>query len=924
MHGEPMSQMSAARQPATRSGVAQPVTPERPAARPLGLWWRMAVRSRPARGRPVARALALLVLLAAPVWAGTSGRISGRVLDAKKQALPGVNIGMIGVQLGALSDENGVFNIVNIPAGAYSLRAGLIGYRAVTTTNVIVSADETTRLDLVLEEAAVQMQEVVVSAKRPVIEIHRTSTVSIVPREDIAKLPVQELQDVVNLQAGVVDGHFRGGRQNEVQYQVDGVSVNNPFDNSNSVRLDRSLLEEVQVISGTFDAEYGQAMSGVVNAVLRRGNVRFEWDAEALSGGFLYSQSTRGQPFEANPWAKQDFQVTLSGPTFLPRTTFLANTSRHISDGAYYATRRFTLARSADGRAATKLQSPDGDGERVPLSRTHEWSGLFKVSNRSFEGKELAYQFLANAVDSRNIGWDLHLLPDAGTRVRSLNVVHGLTFTHTLSPKRYYQVDLRQNYTDSRDLAYDDVNDPRYRLYGPPTGDPGYEFGHPVQGVSLGRFHTTTNMFVGKGTYVDQVSNAHQVKLGLEYQAPLMNFGVPGALAATSLPGGGFGVTQVRARQSEFLPVFVAGYVQDQRDWNDVTFRLGLRGDWFDARTSLPSDLANPANTIPGVPQSVAQATSNKFNLSPRLGVSYPVSPNAALYFAYGHFYQYPAFRDIFSNADYAVLADLQAADDPQRKGILGNPDIRAQRTVQYQLGLKNAITPELGLDLNAFYKDIRDLLGVEFVSTYNGAQYVRWTNVDYGSVLGFTLQLDHRALGPFAVSADYTWQRAVGNSSDPSETLNRAAAGQDALPRQIPFNWDQRHTLNLTLSTGVPQGWSGSTIVRVASGQPYTPAVAAAQTLLANSGRKPLSIAADLRAEHPARVRGIPANLFVRVFNAFDSRFFNGFVFPTTGSADYSLPPGERSQAAILEDPSRYSAPRRIELGITLKPERR
>src|SRR5437867_4159121 len=137
----------------------------------------------------------------------------------------------LGAQLGAGSDENGKFNIINIPAGAYFVRAGLVGYRAVTTTNVIVSADETTRLDLVLEEAPVQMQEVVVSAKRPVVEVNRTSTVAIVPREDIQKLPVQELQDVVNLQAGVVDGHFRGGRQNEVQYQVDGVSVNNMYDN---------------------------------------------------------------------------------------------------------------------------------------------------------------------------------------------------------------------------------------------------------------------------------------------------------------------------------------------------------------------------------------------------------------------------------------------------------------------------------------------------------------------------------------------------------------------------------------------------------------------------------------------------------------------------------------------------------------------
>jgi outer membrane receptor protein involved in Fe transport len=182
--------------------------------------------------------------VASSAWAGTTGRIAGRVLDAKKQPLPGVTVAMIGVQLGAITDEKGQFTILNVPSGTYSVRTALLGYRAVTTTNLLVSADETTRLDLALEEAPVQLQEVVVSAKRPVVEINRTSTVAIVPREQIQKLPVQELQDVVNLQAGVVDGHFRGGRQNEVQYQVDGLSTNNAYDNSNSVRVDRSLLEE--------------------------------------------------------------------------------------------------------------------------------------------------------------------------------------------------------------------------------------------------------------------------------------------------------------------------------------------------------------------------------------------------------------------------------------------------------------------------------------------------------------------------------------------------------------------------------------------------------------------------------------------------------------------------------------------------------
>src|SRR5207247_2658778 len=152
---------------------------------------------------------------------------------------------------------------------------------------------------------------------------------------------------------------------------------------------------------------------------------------------------------------------------------------------------------------------------------------------------------------------------------------------------------------------------------------------------------------------------------------------------------------------------------------------------------------------------------------------------------------------------------------DPEseaRIGVLGNPDIRPERTVQYQFGFKQAVTPWLGVDVSAFYKDIRDLLGVAFVSTYNGAEYTRFTNVDFGNVIA------------------------------------------------------------------------------------YTPAIAAgfAGGLETNSGRKPSAVLLDLRGERPVRLARLDATLFGRVFNAFDSKFWNGFVFGTSGSPYYSRYPAK------------------------------
>jgi outer membrane receptor protein involved in Fe transport len=280
-----------------------------------------------------------------------------------------------------------------------------------------------------------------------------------------------------------------------------------------------------------------------------------------------------------------------------------------------------------------------------------------------------------------------------------------------------------------------------------------------------------------------------------------------------------------------------------------------------------------------------------------------------------------PPLGNIFSNADYGVLSGLQVGSE-SRFGTLGNPDVKPEKTVQYQFGYRQGIADLFGIDVTMFYKDIRDLLGVEFVSTYTGAQYARLTNVDFGNVLGITVALDQRPIGPFRSSLDYTWQTAQGNSSDPYETSTRAQAGEDPRPRQVPLNWDQRHTLNLTLEASRTNRYAAGAILRIVSGQPYTPSIAAGfgGGLEANSGRKPAAMVLDLRAERQFPVGGVSLGIVGRVFNALDTRFFNGSVFPSTGSPFYS-----RDIAAdriALGDPSRFYGPRRIELGVSFAPE--
>ena len=869
----------------------------------------------------IIRTLVLVCLLGAPggVLAGTTGTLTGLVTDADGKPVVAATVLLVGSRFGAYTDAEGRYTILNVPADTYAVKVSRLGYNSVTTAEVRISADRQTTLDVDIGDTTLQTEEVVVIAERPPVDLKLTSSQTTVTTEEIDELPVQNLDDVVNLQSGVVDGHFRGGRKGEVQYQVDGVSVNNAFDNQSSVQVDRSLLQEVQVISGTFDAEYGQAMSGVVNAVLKQGTNNFEMNGEALIGGWLFpgQADVRLTDDTFRPTAIQNFQLSASGPVIRDEMTFLVSARRNVFDDYVYGERRFVPTDRADFENG--VYTPTGDGEQVPLGYSREWSGLIKLTNTSLDNSKISYQALVSDGNSRRTDFAYRFNPDGLSTQESFSISHGFDWTQTLGESTFMDVSLRQNYFEYNDYVYADVNDSLYDYAGQPVGDRNYENGAIVQGVQLGRFAQKTNTPLLKASIVSRVNEAHQVKSGIEASLPRVSFGVPGHLTYSSL-GGVESLVRHYDDPPDFpavatyYPVFAAAYVQDQMELRDLIVRAGLRFNYFDARSTIPSDLANPANSIAGSPESRPQGTTVKTSLSPRLGVAYPIEDKAAIHFAYGHFSQFPAIGTMFTNSDYDVLANLQAGTD--NFGVMGNPDVKPEQTIQYEIGYKQILNPDLGFDLTLFYKDIRDLLGVEFIETYTGARYPRLTNVDFGSVYGVTLALDHRRVGPVSLALDYTWQRAMGNSSDPNETATRAAAGEDPRPRLVPFNWDQRHTLNLTASLSKPDNYSVSTVVKVASGQPYTPVLEAGfgQGLNTNSGRKPSAVLVDLRAAKNFGPEG-RFNMFVRVFNVFDTRFFNGFVFNSTGSPDYSRFP--EPDRVALENPTRFYPPRRIEIGV-------
>ena len=221
--------------------------------------------------------LLVSILLNGVLFGGTTGKITGVITDASTSApIIGANVILKGTTMGAASDSEGNFTILNVPPGTYTVVISMIGYQQIQFEDVRVSIDLTTRLDATLKQTALDLGEsVVVTAERKLVLRDMTSSLSTIDADQISNLPVQQIQDVLRLNAGVIESdgrlHIRGGRAGEVAYWVDGVSATDVYDGRIGISIENSAVQELQVISGTFNAEYGQAMSGIVNIITKEG-----------------------------------------------------------------------------------------------------------------------------------------------------------------------------------------------------------------------------------------------------------------------------------------------------------------------------------------------------------------------------------------------------------------------------------------------------------------------------------------------------------------------------------------------------------------------------------------------------------------------------------------------------------------------------
>ncbi|MCI0691620.1 TonB-dependent receptor [candidate division KSB1 bacterium] len=933
--------------------------------------------------RRILKAAALFIVFAVgfgltlvPVaFAGTTGKVSGRVVDAQNRSpLPGANVIIEGTTMGAVADENGYYTILLVPPGTYNVVGKIIGYKDVRITGVVVRVDLTSKADFRLEATVIAGEPVTVVAERPLVLPDLTASSRRIDAKEIEDIPgVNTVTEAVQLMPGVVgEGenlHVRGGRSGEVMYVVDGVAVNDALFNNQIVSVNKYSVEEVELLTGGYNAEYGNSQSGIVNIVTRTGGPdytgRLAYYNDHLFGSGRYPSDilavnplevrsrdymmVDGPGIRSNSFNADRLEFSLGGPepitnSLLPalglralqsRVTFFLSGTADRTDGylpnenqsAELASYPENFTRTNEIQEAGEAPSVtfDLNSKRVlkhPFVREFlgiDWGGRFsnnfdysgrlnyKISNTINAG--LSYtgsQFWQDSYNHLNYKW----LQDhtSQTEGRNYNVV--LNWNHTLSPKSFYQVrigalkNFRYAYPGVRNalrLTPEFMNNrlddgligggtPRQytaeELEPIDSADERAGLRDPRSGFDKTRYdgvwarHTTLT-YTAKVDYLTQFTRNHEIKVGFElkyndlHQEQISDGDNKVPSRRLDPPDNGPFITSGSIRDIyDRFPLTGSAYVQDKIEFQSLIMNVGLRYDRFD-----PGAQVFETGEAFFTDDTEKTPVNTKDYLSPRIGLSHPITARSQMYFFYGRFIQMPSLRDLYIRQNRFRVFQNQL-------NIFGNADLEAEETVSYEIGFNQQLSDDIKFGVTGFFKDIRNQINTEVFGP-DAAPFRKLINRDFGQDRGFEFDLTKRFSNYTAGTLTYTLMWATTRAS----TVNRTAAtGGIAYPnlQEVPANWDQRHTINANVRFEIPAGKgprlfgqpldraSLTVFWRYGSGQPFTldeDAPGGANAGI-NSARFPYFSEVDLRFRKDfSLVSDLFASFYLDVNNLFNRR---------------------------------------------------
>ena len=908
----------------------------------------------------------IALFIVSSLLAGSTGKIVGVVKDKKTgEPLIGVNLVLKGTTLGASSDMDGTFIILNVPPGTYTLEAQYIGYNTVRIENLSVSSDHTTEVTIQMEETTLELGEAVtVVAERELVVKDLTASTATVSSEQMEALPITEISEALQLQAGYIDGHVRGGRAGELAYWIDGIPVTDAYDRGQVVEVNKDMVEEMQFISGAFNAEYGQAMSGIVNITTKEPSRKFGGNLTVYAGDYF---STHDNIFwniqNFNPTNIYNFGGGIYGYIVPQKLSYYLN-ARYIYFGGWLFGKRvynpWNISYLDSAGNFVQFRDPEGkgDGKYIPMNWNRKIYLQGKLIYNIAPTMKLSYNFISDNVDFEEYDRNYKLNPDGNLNKFRDGFTHILKLTHTLNNRTFYDLGFSYFTKTFKQYVYEDPHDPHY--VHPKVNDNQMLYSFKTGGTNNQHFKRETKTMLAKFDLTSQINKRHMMKTGVELRMHDVYFD-----DIILRPAGGdeldlekdppfmetviYPISSIYHSQYHHKPVEFSAYIQDKMEFEDIIVNVGVRLDHFRPDGVVLADPSDPniynplrpehryhdlnGNGVkdPDEPYTTLEErmkywykpASNKTQVSPRLGVSFPITATGVIHFSYGHFFQIPNFELLYRNPQFKL------GSGTGNQGIIGNADLKPEQTISGEIGLQQQIGSNLAIDVTAYFRDIRNLTGTraDQIEIFGGsATYSKLVNSDFGFVKGFIISIKNRYTQGFNYTLDYTYQIAKGTASDPEAAQKAYASGDLPEVHLIPLNWDQRHTLNGTISYN-GKTWGISFIGQYGSGQPYTPRKTEDVSVLRqNSETKPATWRVDMRLHKNFFIASKKFSLFLRVVNLFD-RLNEVGVFDDTGRAGFTT---DLERIKKLNPPlyvnsleewftvaTHYSEPRRIEMGV-------
>ncbi|HEX6791406.1 MAG TPA: TonB-dependent receptor [Candidatus Krumholzibacteria bacterium] len=896
--------------------------------------------------RIILLAVALLGLVHSAAFAQT-GTVTGKVTKADGSPLAYANVILVGTTMGAMTLADGKFNIQAVPPGTYTVRAMMMGYKAVEKPGVVVNIGATQAVDFKLETTVVaKTQEIVVTADRALVEVTESKTSAAVSESQLQSMPVDDVLEAVGLKAGIVktgdDMHVRGGRSNEVQVQIDGVPVSDPL-GGGTVDVGMLGTSGSEIVSGGMDAEYGDAQSAVINIATKEGGRRFGGEFRYFTDDFGRSDKTytnfdrMSLGFGGPTWWKNLRYYASGEATWsdTENTTIEPRPEHKITDFLKFRQRQ-SSAYNLQGKLTYNMASMKLDGEAIySTSRSDDFTNNWNISGYVgkvwyFQGVDLVaegtneytfgrirvfnhgpwadikdpakreaqlnirpiviynqvraedgtasldtlYNFRAADLKVGNtpvtVVWDEVLRDSHGnvtgykpwplfegfqrqfsqfqpylndpagadssfvpfnsaTRTpeeRTENLQLKLGFNHNITKTLLYSIKLSRLDLRTKASVLDEngnQKDPaEFTTAGLPVTLPS---GAYVQsGITTTTWYTDDDVpyfvtaydypfysdqqsiqWLMRGDVTSEQFKGHRIKTGIQmlYNDLADDERVePGRTRVNSQTG--MEQQGINVNIYENFNAEGAAYVQDKWEYEGMVMNAGLRYEWFTVGNNdeilIASDDIDP------------MVDGFKSNLSPRLGVAFPITDRDKFFFHYGRFTQWPSRVYLF-----------RTQDSVGSTGTLGNPNLEPELTVSYQAGISHQFTDDIAANFVVFNKDIYGLISSTQGTDSSGVQFFRFVNRTYASSRGVELSLEKRLTRRLGFEVYYTYAFADGVASDAD--FGRSAAGLTHLPtEELPLDWDQRHTFNVTLRLADRNKWGATAIYSYGSGLPWTP----------------------------------------------------------------------------------------------------